>query len=123
MTATLSIPNMITRHAYQAAARTPIGQTAILCGAEFAGTVTRIKRITSAYWTIIMSVSTSTFCEGTPTSQTIRAHVWQNSNGRWIVDYRQDLDTLEVSDCRTLEAALGVAVWSVAERGHAKNLW
>lgn len=123
MATTLSVVNEMTYHAYRLAARTPVGQSAILCGADFAATVTRMERVNTNYWTITMSAAKNAFRGVTLAHETTQAHVWLGEDGRWTVDYHQGIDTVEVTACRELAAALSVAAWSVAERGHGKGLW
>ncbi len=123
MATTLSVVNEMTYHAFHTAARTRVGQSAIMCGVDFASTVTRLERVNTNYWTVTMCSAKGAFQGVTLAHETTQAYVWLNEVGGWTVDYHQGIDAVEVSTCRGLVAALGVAAWSVAERGHSKGLW
>jgi hypothetical protein len=100
--------------AITAASRISVGRRAILPGAELAGTVTSVSRINQGYWAVTMRTGKDAFRNP---AIGVSASVWIAQDGQFMVDYwMRDGRPCEAGQCRTLEAALGVAIDSCARR-------
>jgi hypothetical protein len=116
----LSIENITTINAYDALTTLPVGQTVIFPAADYAGTVTHITRTNINYWT----VTTREIKNWSRNPRLgVSATVWQNLDGRWVVDYMENSQVIEVDETYGLLPAIGVAVFSTGHRGHRAGRW
>lgn len=102
----------------------PVGHTQVFVASDYAGTVTTVTRVNTSYWAVTTREIKGAFSNPVVG---VSAHVWLDpAAGRYVADYPTtsgDFGAVEVSRCHDLRAALGVAIWSTTERGHALGRW
>ena len=103
----------------------PVGHTQIAVFGDYAGTVTKVRRINDQYWQVRVVPARGAF-RGAGHTHGMTTLVWRDRDGSYVADYWPAWATdqpVEAARSWTLRAALGVAIGSAAERGHEAGLW
>jgi hypothetical protein len=91
-----------------------VGRTQITVQADYAGTITSVKRVNTNYWCVTTRSAVDAF---RAPRRGASAAIWLNGEGRFVVDYYgEGGESIEVDTTRTLKAAIGVAASSTARR-------
>lgn len=95
----------------------PVGITQVAVRADWAGTITTVKRTNESTWTVVTRSAKGAFtAQAEPGAS---AHIWYDrTEDQYVVDYWGAFPGMatEVDRCRTLAAAIGVAAGSTALR-------
>lgn len=90
-----------------------VGTTQIAAQADYAGTITSVTRLNTTYWSVTTRTARDAF---RAPKLGASATIWTDAEGRYVVDYWQNCQSVEVDRTRTLKAAIGVAASSTAQR-------
>lgn len=99
----------------------PVGQVQIAVAAEYAGTITSVTRINTAYWAVVTRNVRDAFRGPALAGLGYSARIWFDSSEQaYVVDY-WDGDVFanqptEAGRARSLRAAIGIAADSTAQR-------
>ena len=100
----------------------PVGQTQICVRAEYAGTMTSVKRLNTWYWAVTTRSVRNAFRSPEPGAS---AAIWfdrADGSGRYVVDYWTRAGyPIEAGRARSLQAAIGIACDSTATRWAAQQ--
>lgn len=97
----------------------PVGQTQIATKAFYAGTLTSVQRISTAYWKVTTRETRDAFVPLRPASAMgASCVIWQDiTTAQYVVDYfDSQCGYVEADRTRSLAAAIGVAADVTAER-------
>lgn len=94
----------------------PVGQTQVATMAEYAGTITTVKRCNDTYWTVATRDARNAF-RGPWNARGMSAQIWMDpTTMQFVVDYWDNNVCVEADRTRTLAAAIGVACTVTAVR-------
>lgn len=92
----------------------PVGQAQIATMPEYTGSVTSVKRLNDAYWSVVTRSVVDAFRN--PKLGMACAIWFDQSERRYVVDYWDTSGSVEADRTRSLAAAIGVAVTVTAQR-------
>jgi hypothetical protein len=92
-----------------------VGRTQIAAQADYAGTITSVTRINTTYWSVTTRTARDAF---SAPKLGASCAIWAAEDGRYVVDYYDTADggLVEVDRTHSLQAAIGVAASSTAQR-------
>ena len=94
----------------------PVGQIQITVLAEYAGTITTVKRCNETYWVVGTRDARNAF-RGPWSARHRSCAIWQDGRtGAFVVDYWDAGTNIEAGRTRSLQAAIGVACDVTAQR-------
>lgn len=94
----------------------PVGQTQVATMADYAGTITTVKRCNDTYWVVVTRSAVNAF-RGPWSAMGTSCAIWMDpTTMEFVVDYWDGPTNIEADRTRTLRAAIGVAVTVTAQR-------